>query len=72
MESSTLNTHADINDNWIACPTCGAPMIVNPQTGDAEPCASHASKQVGAMGGVLLTAGRRLVDPIVECPKDVE
>lgn len=55
-----MNANAERNDNWGQCPKCGEPVLIDPDTGKAEPCAACASlssKQVGIMGIVLLVMG---------------
>ena len=31
------------NDNWGTCPKCGQPVMIDPKTGVAEPCATCLS-----------------------------
>ena len=48
------------NENWQDCPTCGAPVLVDPQSGRPDPCSSCAAKQsnVGLyLGGLALLIG---------------
>jgi uncharacterized protein (DUF983 family) len=48
------------NQNWGTCPKCGEPVLLDPKTGQAEPCAtcaSLASKSAGSAGMALLIAG---------------
>lgn len=56
------------NDNWGTCPKCGEPVMIDPKTGEAEPCAtcvSAASKTNVTMGVTLLIAGIVLVASLV-------
>ncbi len=42
------------NENWGKCPKCGSPVMIDPETGDAEVCSrceSLASSTVGWLGG---------------------
>lgn len=38
------------NENWDKCPVCGAPVMVDPQTGEREDCGQCASRQSSAPG----------------------
>ncbi len=31
------------NENWGQCPKCGSPVLIDPNTNRAEPCANCAS-----------------------------
>ncbi len=42
---------SSINENWGKCPRCGSPLLVDPQTEKAEPCANCASQK--SAGGLL-------------------
>jgi hypothetical protein len=44
------------NDNWGTCPKCGEPVLINPSTGQIEPCASRKSPGI-AVGTILVFAG---------------
>jgi uncharacterized protein (DUF983 family) len=48
-----MTTSTATNENWGGCPKCGQPVLIDPATGVAEPCAacaSHASKGGRALG----------------------
>ena len=47
------------NENWGACPKCGEPVLINPSTGEMEPCAACASRKSPgiAIGTILFLAG---------------
>lgn len=48
------------NDNWTTCGKCGEPVLIDPNTGKAEPCANCAtiaSKPGVASGTLLVIAG---------------
>jgi len=42
------------NDNWTSCKQCGAKLFVDPDTGEAEPCATCKSRSMKSplVGGV--------------------
>ena len=66
MKAPAENT--DNNENWAKCPACGEPVMIDPNTGKAEPCATCASlatKQVGVLGVGVLLAGAALVVGVV-------
>jgi len=59
---------ANINENWGQCPKCGSPVLVNPNTGRAEPCANclALSSKAGLFaGGYWIIAGLVVVASIV-------
>lgn len=59
-----MNTGTVTNENWGTCPTCGQPVLIDPATGSAEPCAacvSHASPTGRALGAAWIVAGVALV-----------
>ncbi len=63
-----MTSSAESNENWGACPTCGEPVLIDPNSGKAEACAtcgSLAAKGVGAIGITLLTAGLAAVVGLV-------
>jgi uncharacterized protein (DUF983 family) len=48
------------NPNWGKCPKCGAPVMIDPETGKLQACArcaSAASPYSGALGIVFLLVG---------------
>jgi hypothetical protein len=48
------------NPNWGKCPKCGAPVMIDPETGKPQPCAqcaSAASPYSGTLGIVFLLFG---------------
>lgn len=52
------------NENWGTCPKCGEPVLIDPSTGTAEPCAacaSHASPTGRALGTTWIVAGIALI-----------
>ena len=60
MQTTHQNSEVPSNENWIACPKCGAPVFVNPETGAAEKCTNCDPKAVRlalAAGGPLLLMG---------------
>ena len=55
-----MNVNIAHNDNWKECPTCGEPVLIDPQTGQTQPCANCAtvkSKPIAAAGILLLALG---------------
>lgn len=63
MTVSTLT-----NENWGTCPTCGQPVLLDPATGVAEPCAacaSHASKGGRALGIFWIALGLAAIVALV-------
>lgn len=63
-----MNTNSENNENWGTCPKCGAPVLLDPATGAAEPCAacvSHASPTGRTLGTVWLLAGIALIVVLV-------
>jgi hypothetical protein len=47
------------NENWVACPKCGEPVLINPSTGKMESCAACASRKSPGIviGAILFIAG---------------
>lgn len=45
----------DNNENWGKCPNCGTPVLINPETSEAEACSNCASaaSKGGLYGGTL-------------------
>jgi uncharacterized protein (DUF983 family) len=45
----------DNNENWGKCPKCGSPVLINPDTSEAEACSNCASaaSKGGIYGGTL-------------------
>ena len=39
-----------MNENWDRCPVCGAPVMIDPQTGQPEECSSCVSRKSAATG----------------------
>jgi len=59
-----MDTTTPANDNWGTCPKCGQPVLIDPATGVAEPCAacvSHASPTGRALGTTWIIAGIVLI-----------
>ncbi len=55
-----MKVSVDNNENWGTCPKCGEPVLIDPDSGQAQPCAncaSLASRGAGVMGIVLLLVG---------------
>jgi len=58
-----MDTNSE-NENWGTCPKCGTPVLIDPATGTAEPCAacaSHASPTGRALGVTWIVAGIVLI-----------
>ena len=56
------------NENWGKCPKCGTPVLIDPETGRAEPCgncASLASRSGLYTGLFWIVAGIAIVILIV-------
>lgn len=57
----TKQTHPDLtNENWALCEACGEKRLIQPDTGDIEPCANCRSKRstVGlTLGAFVLLFG---------------
>lgn len=67
-EPAFQDTHAVENENWTACKQCGARLLVDPQTGAAEPCAhcqSRAKKTPLLAGTALLAVAGMIVALLV-------
>lgn len=48
------------NDNWKTCSKCGEPILIDPKTGQVQPCANCAtvnSKPIAAAGFLLIALG---------------
>ncbi len=63
-----MKLNAENNDNWGTCPKCGEPVMIDPKSGKAQPCAtcaSSASKMNVAMGIFLLAAGIAVIAGLV-------
>jgi uncharacterized protein (DUF983 family) len=55
---------SESNENWGTCPVCGEPVLIDPATGAAEPCAtcaSHASPTGRTLGTAWIIAGVALI-----------
>ena len=53
-----MSTTAQSNENWGKCPTCGEPVLIDPKTGETQPCATCASrKSPGVPMGAVFIAG---------------
>ncbi|HEX4412059.1 MAG TPA: hypothetical protein VH107_00430 [Lacipirellulaceae bacterium] len=52
-------TNLNQNENWGTCPRCGEPVLIDPVTHKAEPCATCASRKSPgvAMGTLGVIAG---------------
>jgi uncharacterized protein (DUF983 family) len=63
-----MNSSVASNENWGACPKCGEPVLIDPATGIAEPCAacmSHASPTGRALGTAWIVGGIALIVVLV-------
>jgi len=38
------------NENWDSCPLCGAPVMIDPETGKREACGQCASRKSATSG----------------------
>lgn len=38
-----MNMNTESNENWGTCPKCGEPVLIDPNTGKMQPCATCAS-----------------------------
>lgn len=57
--------HGDV---WTSCPRCGKPLLIDPKTGEPEPCAScrTSSSLLAVAGGVgLIVGGIALIAALV-------
>lgn len=56
-----MSANTQSNDNWGTCPKCGEPVLIDPRTGQAQPCANCKSqKSPGVAVGTLLVAAGAL------------
>ncbi len=58
----------DANENWGQCPKCGSPVLIDNNTGEAEPCsncAALASRSGLYAGALWIVAGAAVVVLIV-------
>jgi uncharacterized protein (DUF983 family) len=63
-----MNVNSGNNDNWVACPRCGEPLLIDPKSGKAEACANCASlanKKMGTIGIGLVMTGVAIVVALV-------
>ena len=64
----TPEQHLHESDAWVPCERCGKPLLIDPETGEPEPCAScrTSSSVVAVAGGVgLILIGLALVAVLV-------
>ena len=63
-----MNANVARNENWGTCPQCGEPVLIDPNSGQAEPCATCASlssQGVGRLGIFLLVSGTAAVAALI-------